>query len=201
MEMRCGERDCNGECNEAMITMASEVLAMGELLVYPTETLYGLGADASRPGCVEKVRELKGSPAEQGISVAYTDVEQAATVLGELPDMAWELAKEFTPGPLTLVVEMGGRTEGIRIPDHPFARKLIRELGPITSTSANLHGCPSPREMKTAREQLGNEVKLYIDCGTCRVGEGSTVVKVTDVLEILREGAIGREELGEYLEY
>ncbi|GEM_PF-1133384 len=197
MEIKCSEKECTGRCEKAIITMANEILSMGELIVYPTETLYGLGADASEPGCIDKVRRVKGSPPDQGISTAYLSMEHASEYLEDIPGSAWKLADEFTPGPLTMVIEVEDRTEGIRIPSQPLARKIIEDFGPITSTSANKHGAPPPVDISTAKTQLGGEVKLYLNCGRCSVGEGSTVVRVDDSIEIIREGAISAEELGD----
>ncbi|MFO8109590.1 MAG: Sua5/YciO/YrdC/YwlC family protein [Thermoplasmata archaeon] len=144
MEIKCSEKECSKDCEEGIVSMANEVLDMGELIVYPTETLYGLGADATKSECIRKVRMVKGSPLDQGISTAYLDMEHAAEYLKEIPDIGWELGKRFTPGPLTIVLEIDGRTEGIRIPDQPLARKIIEDFGPITATSANRHGFVSP---------------------------------------------------------
>ncbi len=197
MEIKCSEEECKGKNIESIITMVKEVLEMGELIVYPTETLYGLGTDATRPDLIDKVRNVKGTPTEQGISIAYLDIEHAAEFLGDIPELAWELAEKFTPGPLTTVIEKDGKTEGIRIPNQPLTRKIIEDFGPITATSANKHGAPSSIDISTAKTQLGDDVLLYLNCGVCKIGQGTTVVKVDERVELLREGAISKEELGD----
>ncbi len=197
MEIKCSKEECKGKNIENILTMVNEVLSMGELIVYPTETLYGLGVDATKPELIDKVRDIKGTPRGQGISIAYLDIEHAVEYLGDIPELAWDLAKRFTPGPLTIVIEKEGKTEGIRIPNHPLTRQIIEDFGPITSTSANKHGAPSPIDTSTAKTQLGDDVRLYLNCGKCEIGKGTTVVKVDDRVEILREGSISKEELGD----
>ncbi len=174
----------------------NEVLKNGECIVYPTETLYGLGGDPFREGMMDKIKEIKDAPSDKKISIAYKSLEHASEFV-DLPELAWDLGKEFLPGPLTLVVETSKGTEGIRIPDHPLAQAIIDDFGPITSTSANIHGRPAPREIKTAKIQLDGRVKLYVNCGRCRYGKGSTVVKIDDDIEVLREGVISEEEIGD----
>lgn len=192
------KKKCDGMCPEGIITLATEVLNQGELIVYPTETLYGIGGKAHDLAIEEKILKAKKSPPDKKISVAYNDLEQAGEYLEmELPDHAWELEKHFLPGPLTIVIETDAATDGIRIPDHPIPQKIIEKFGPITSTSANTHGMQDPVSIESARFYLDAEVKLYIDCGPCEYGMGSTVVKVGEELEILREGAIEEKEIGE----
>ncbi|MFO8110866.1 MAG: Sua5/YciO/YrdC/YwlC family protein, partial [Thermoplasmata archaeon] len=110
------------------------------------------------------------------------------------------LGKRFTPGPLTIVLEIDGRTEGIRIPDQPLARKIIEDFGPITATSANRHGFVSPVDVETAKTQLGDDVRLYLNCGRCILGGGTTVVKIDRGVEIIREGVIKAADLGDVVD-
>lgn len=192
------KKKCDGDCPEGIVTLAVEVLSQGELIVYPTETLYGIGGKSHDMVVEEKIIEAKSSPPDKKISTAYTDLKHAAEYLEmELPDLAWEMEKHFLPGPLTLIIESGNVTEGIRVPDHPIPQKIIEKFGPITSTSANIHGMEDPVDIENARFQLDAAVKLYIDCGPCQYGEGSTVVKVGDDVEVLREGAVKEKEIGE----
>ncbi len=196
MEFKCEKSDFDENCSTYLISTINEVLKNGELIVYPTETLYGLGIDPFREGALDKIRNVKEAPPDKKISIAYYSLEHASEFL-DIPDLAWELGEHFLPGPLTIVIDTPEGTEGIRVPDHPLAQAIIKDFGPITSTSANIHGRPAPMEIKTAKIQLGGKVKLYINTGKCRYGKGSTVVKVGEDIQILREGNISKEEIGD----
>lgn len=196
MEIECDKKECDGDCPGMMVKMADEILSMGELIVYPTETLYGLGGDALDIATVDKIRKVKQAPEDKKISVAYNSLEHASNFI-DIPELAWNIEEEFLPGPLTLVVERGNSSEGIRIPDHPVAQKIIERFGPITSTSANLHGMADPIEKEDSKMQLGDDVRLYIDCGRGEYNTGTTVIKVDEEIELLREGVISMEEITE----
>ncbi len=196
MEFKCEEEGCNEDCSRYLISTVNEVLKNGECIVYPTETLYGLGGDPLKEGMMDKLRDIKEAPPDKKISIAYTSLDHASEFV-DLPELAWKIGEEFLPGPLTLVVETQDGTEGIRVPDHPLTQAIIEDFGPITSTSANIHGRPAPKEIKTAKIQLGSKVKLYVNCGPSEYGEGSTVIKVGDEIEILREGIISKEKIGD----
>lgn len=199
MEFRCEKKECDGDCSPYLLSTVNEVLSNGELIVYPTETLYGIGADPSMDGIEEKIITAKEAPSDKKISTAYLDLNHASEYV-EIPDPTWDLGEEFLPGPLCIVVETSEGTEGIRVPDHPLAQRIIEDYGPITSTSANIHGRPEPVEVETVKIQLRGRIKLYLDCGPCEYGRGSTVVKVTEKdFEILREGPISKEEIGDVL--
>lgn len=200
MEISCEKKECDGDCPPGIPITAKEVLSMGELIVYPTETLYGLGGDASDPDVIGRVKKVKNSPLDKKISVSYRSLDHASGYM-DLPEEAWALGEEFLPGPLTLIVGNNDWTEGVRIPDHPVARTIIDEFGPITATSANIHDMKPPVEMETAKLQLGEEnVGLFIDCGPCEYGQGSTVIRLGEEIKILREGVISAEEIGEILD-
>ncbi len=199
MEVECDKKECDGDCPESIFYLAEEVLLNGELIVYPTETLYGLGGDAFDVLVLDEIRKVKEAPPDKKISTAYTSLQQASSYL-DIPDLAWELGEHFLPGPLTIVLKKDGDTHGIRVPDHPVAQKIVEKFGPITSTSANIHGKPDPIDMETAKTQLGNKVKLYINCGECKYKEGTTVLLIDDGdIEILRKGAISLETIGDKL--
>ncbi len=195
MEFKCEEEDSESY-SPYLISTINEVLKNGELIVYPTETLYGLGGDVLKEGMMDKIRRVKEAPPDKKISIAYSDLEHASEYV-DLPDLAWDIGEEFLPGPLTLVVETPQGTEGIRIPDHPLAQEIIDDFGPITSTSANVHGRPDPLEVQTSKIQLDDKVKLYVNCGRCKLGQGSTVVKVGENIEVQREGVISKEKIGD----
>jgi len=196
MEFKCEKDECDESCSPYIISTVNEVLNNGECIVYPTETLYGLGGDPFKEGMLEKIKDIKEAPYDKKISIAYSSLDHASQFV-DLPELAWEIEREFLPGPLTLVVETSEGTEGIRVPDHPLAQKIIDDFGPITSTSANIHGRPAPMEIKTAKIQLDRKVKLYVNCGRCKYGEGSTVIKIDEGIEVLREGVISRKDIGD----
>jgi len=193
-----------------VITEAASVIRAGGLVVYPTETVYGLGADASSNKAVEKIFELKGRKAEKPIPIAVNSIDMARQI-AELTPAAEVLFKKFLPGPLMIIVKVkpnvsrlitaGTGKVGLRVPNHPVALKLIDFVGgPITSTSANLSGKPAPLTVKEALEQLGKNVDIALDAGKCKLGVPSTVVDATTrKLKILRKGPISEEKIKKLL--
>lgn len=184
---------------------AGKAIEAGELVVYPTETVYGLGADATSDEAVAEVFKAKSRPLEEPVSVAVDSLSMAYRV-GKLDHRAEEIIQELMPGPLTVVVEERPLTSdlltagtgriGIRIPDHPTALGLVKYLGrPITSTSANLSGHSNPFEVGDALNQLGEEVSLALDSGECSGKEPSTVVDLAGEIDVLREGPISESRI------
>ncbi|TAL47297.1 threonylcarbamoyl-AMP synthase [archaeon] len=186
------------------IEKAAQVLEIGGIVVYPTETLYGLGANALDENAVRLVFEIKGRDKSKPSSVAFRNLEQARKFLAVTP-LAEKLAKKFLPGPLTIILNskfefqefLGGSKVSMRIPDHPVAQALLKRVKfPITATSANLSGGKNPVEAIDAIEQIGGSVDLVLDAGKCKLGKPSTVVDVSEgELKIIREGAIPKEKL------
>jgi len=189
------------------IRTAAEVIRRGELVVFPTETVYGLAADALNEAAVRLVFEAKGRDQTRALPVQIAGVEQLSRVASDIPAGALALAARFWPGPLTLVLPKsdavpdiltgGGKTIGVRVPDHPVALALLRELDtPIVATSANVSGRSAPRSAGCAIRGFGNLVSIALDAGECRIGVPSTVVDLTvKPPSIVRQGAIGREEI------
>lgn len=177
------------------------MLRRGEVVAFPTETVYGLGVNALDAGAVQKVYELKGRPATSPLIVHVDSIEMARTLLTEWPSLAEELARKHWPGPLTMVlpkralipdiVTAGLQTVGIRVPSHPIALELIREAGiPLAAPSANKFTGVSPTTAEHVREAFGDAVPV-IDGGPCTVGIESTVVAVEgSALTLLRLGMI-----------
>ena len=172
----------------------------GKLIVYPTETLYGLGANALDPNAVKRVFMAKNRPFDMPLSVAVSDTRMLDQV-AILDQTSKTLARKFMPGPITLlltkkpvipdIVTAASDEVGIRMPDHPLALKLIGSFGPITSTSANLHSKPDPIMIAGSVKDLGKAVDYYIDCGKSKLGIHSTIVAVREgEIEIIRQGAI-----------
>lgn len=193
------------------IKQAAEVLRRGGLVAFPTETVYGLGADASNDQALRAVFRVKGRPGSHPLIIHLHSVEQVGEWAVAVPPAAFELGRRFWPGPLTLIlrraaavskIATGGQdTVGLRVPDHPVALSLLQAFrGGIAAPSANRFGRVSPTSAEHVRRDLGDEVDLILDGGTCRVGVESTIVDFTSRRPvILRPGGVSRERLEESL--
>lgn len=191
----------------AAVKRAAELLRAGELVALPTETVYGLAANALDTTAVAKIFEAKGRPAHNPIIVHVASVEMAARCVRHWPAVADKLAKSFWPGPLSMVlprakeipdiVTAGGRTVGVRWPSHPFIQAVIRECGfPLAAPSANLANQVSPTNAGHVRKQLGEKLRLIVDGGQSQVGIESTVIDLTtEPPTVLRPGMIHEESL------
>ena len=179
---------------------ATAAIAQGAAVVYPTETVYGLGADATDADAVRQVFEIKGRPRSKPLSVGFADREMLATTL-TLTDHETAFCDRFLPGPVTLLIDRdgafpdilvgGGDTVGIRIPDNAVARELARRAGPITATSANESGSPSVRRVDALAASITDAVGAVVDTGETPGGE-STVVNASTG-EIHRRGPLAAE--------
>ncbi len=183
------------------IRKAIKLLKQGELIVYPTDTLYGLGADIFNEEAIKKVYEVKKRPFDLPLSIAIASVDEI-NEYAYMNEIAYKIAREFLPGAITIILKkrkvipdiIAKEKIGIRIPANEIALKIAKEL-PITATSANIHGKNPPKEIKEAKEQLGNKIALYIDGGKLP-GKPSTIVDVSEgKIKIIREGAIRRGEI------
>lgn len=195
---------------ERQIKEAANIIKTGGLVIYPTETVYGLGANPKNRIAVLKVFGAKNRPLDNPLSVAVKNLNQADEIV-YLNKSVKKIAKAFLPGPLTIVLrkkallpkELTGGLDkvGIRIPNHPVALRLVELAGPITATSANLSGHPAPKTADDAKEQLGDKVDFVLDAGICGSGQPSTVVdlSVEDKFEILREGNISKKMIEDVL--
>ena len=189
-----------------LLERAVEALRRGGLVAYPTDTVYGLAALPTDDEAVRRLFEAKKRPLDQSTPLLIASPADLALVAGEVPEVARRLMHAFWPGALTIVLPKAlrfhskaivGDSVGVRVPDHPVPRELVRLLGaPITGTSANVSGEPEPVTADDVRAQLGDAVDLVIDGGRCAGGRPSTVVDCTVAPpRIVREGAISREEL------
>ena len=188
------------------IRKAAQILRSGGLVVFPTETVYGLGANALDAKAVGKIFALKGRPATSPLIVHVASIEQARELAAEWPEEAEQLAREYWPGPLTLVVPKkpiipdevtaGLPTVGLRMPRHLVALELLRAAQvPIAAPSANRFTQLSPTTAQHVREAFGEETPFLLEGGPCEVGLESTVIAVTkDGLEVLRPGMAFVEE-------
>lgn len=182
-------------------------MSAGELVVYPTETFYGIGADARSPAALARIFALKGRDPNNPIALIAADTTSAFALACEIPALARRLADAFWPGPLTLVLPAAQGLHpalvgpdggvGVRVSPHPQARSLASGLGrPLTATSANLSGRPPAATLAAARAELGDRVEVYLDGGTLAGGAPSTVVAVNSGgCRIIRAGAISAREL------
>jgi L-threonylcarbamoyladenylate synthase len=189
------------------IDEAAGVLRAGGLVALPTETVYGLGANAEDPAAVARVFQAKGRPPTHPLIVHLAGAEQLADWVADLPDTARLLAERFWPGPLTLVLRRGSRvpleatggleTVAVRVPDHPVALALLSAFGGgVAAPSANRFGSVSPTTAQHVRAELGDAVDYVLDGGPCTVGVESTIVDATgDTPSILRPGGVTREAL------
>lgn len=171
------------------VEAAARLLRAGGVVAFPTETVYGLGGDASNPEAVRRIFAIKGRPADHPLIVHIAHAAQLDHWAREVPDQARCLAERFWPGPLTLIlprcahvpdVVTGGQDSvGLRVPDHPLALELLRAVGPeqgLAAPSANRFGRVSPTRAQHVREELGEAVDMVLDGGPCRVGLESTIV-------------------------
>ena len=194
------------------IEHAAEIIKNSGLVIYPTDTVYGLGADAFDRQAVLRVFEAKQRRLDKPISIAVASVEQAREVV-EWNNAANVIAKKFFPGPLTIILKKkakfpdeltaGEDKIGIRIPNHPVALELIKLVGnPITTTSANISGQPDPRTAEEAVKQIGKKVDFVLDAGKCKIGEPSTVIDLTaGKVEIIRKGSLSKATIEEVLSF
>jgi len=197
------------EPERIIIRKAAEIIKKGGLVAFPTETVYGLGADALNPAAVRRIYAAKGRPADNPLIVHVADKDQICGLAKELPKNAKDLIRKFFPGPLTIILEKsdvvphettaGLNTVAIRMPSHRIALALIKESGtPIAAPSANKAGRPSPTRAQHVLEDLNGKVDLIIDGGATEVGLESTVVDLTvKPPQILRPGGITVEMLRE----
>ncbi len=200
---------------QSQIERGIEVLKSGGVIAFPTDTVYGLGADAFNAGAVDRIYDIKGRPRDRQFPLLIADIGSLVMLAGEIPETARFLAGRFWPGGLTMVFPVApslpahlaaGPGIAVRIPDHPVCLALIRGLGkPVIGTSANPSGQQAALAAVDVRQQLASKVDLIIDGGRCPGGKESTVVDVTGKAPvILREGILPAHEIErayeEYLE-
>lgn len=190
---------------------AAELLRAGQLVCFPTETVYGLGGDAGSSEAVKRIFAAKGRPAEHPLIVHLARLEQLPSWAIDVPESAFALGERFWPGPLTIVLKRGSgvplevtggqETVAVRVPAHPVARRLLEEFGgAVAAPSANRFGRISPTLPEHAADELGDRVELVLDGGAAPVGVESTIVDLSGAFpRLLRPGAVSREQLAEVL--
>lgn len=189
------------------IQAAADMLRAGDVVAFPTETVYGLGADATNESAVRKIFEAKGRPQDNPLIAHVASVEQLKELVTFIPDYVYKLMEAFSPGPLTYIlpaneycaqnVKAGLSTIGVRIPSHPVALALLQAAGkPVAAPSANVSGKPSPTAASHVYDDLNGRISGLIDGGQTGVGLESTVIDCTgEIPVILRPGGITREQL------
>ena len=196
------------KCEEAVLA-AAEDIAAGRLIVYPTETVYGIGADIYNESAIKNLYVAKNRPFDMALSVAVYDramIDRIAVI----NENAEKLIQEFLPGPLTIIIQKRSDVPdlvtassdkvGIRIPDHPVAREIARLAGPIVATSANTHSKPDAVNIGMAQDAFGDQVSVYVDAGPSTGGKPSTIVWIKNKeYEIVRQGEITAEMIEEVL--
>ena len=198
--------------DEAAIAAGARALAAGDLVAFPTETVYGLGANALSPQAVSRVFAAKGRPPDHPLICHVADAGGLAPLVAEVSPDARALAQAFWPGPLTIILPRsqavpdavtGGRdTVAVRVPDHPLALALLEQFGgPVAAPSANRFGRPSPTRAGDVVTELGDAVTVVLDGGPCAIGIESTVLDLTtEPPQVLRPGGISAEAIAAVIE-
>ncbi len=196
------------DCSEQQLEIAAKMIRDGFVVGIPTETVYGLGADASNDEAVRAIFRAKGRPADNPLIVHLSDFSHASEYTHDIPELAYRLAERFCPGPLTIVLPKNNRipyvtsggldTVGIRVPSHPVMHRLIEMSGcPIAAPSANSSGYPSPTCAEHVLKDMNGKIPAVINGGQSELGVESTVIAVEngDSVRILRPGCITKEML------
>lgn len=206
------EKVDSGHIDTDVMEQAGKLIAEGELVAFPTETVYGLGGDALDPDASRKIYAAKGRPSDNPLIVHIADFDDMKRVAREVPEQAKKLADAFWPGPLTMIVwksdavpeaTTGGmQTVAVRMPNHPVALELIRRSGClIAAPSANTSGRPSPTEAQHVAEDLSGKIAMILDGGPVGIGIESTIIDLTEEKPmILRPGYITPEMLSQVLQ-
>ena len=210
-ELNTPQSSDNDAFMQQQITKAVDTLNNGLLVSLPTETVYGLGADAENDTALKSIFSAKGRPADHPLIIHIADAAMMTRYATDIPAIAWQLAEAFWPGPLTLIlprsqhvsdlVSGGQNTVGLRVPAHPLALTLLQAFGRgIAAPSANRFGRISPTTADHVRNELGESVNMILDGGPCGVGLESTILDLTsDAPQVLRPGGITAEMLAQVL--
>ena len=202
--------DKNSE--EIILTRAAEIVAHGGIIAYPTETFYGLGADATNEKAIQKIFAIKGRNFKNPISLIIGQTDNIYPLVQDVPQTAQKLMAAFWPGALTIIflatdkvsslLTAGSGKIGLHVSSHPGARGIVQKLKrPLTATSANLSGAPECVSASDVASQLGDKIDAIIDLGDTPGIKGSTIIDVTCTPPvILREGAISRQTIEKYID-
>jgi L-threonylcarbamoyladenylate synthase len=198
---------------EKILTRAVEILVDGGIIAYPTETFYGLGADATNLKAIEKIFSVKGRDFKNPISLIIGKSDDIYPLVKNVPEPARKLMAAFWPGALTIVfsasdkvsplLTVGSGKIGLRVSSHPGAQRIVQKLKrPLTATSANLSGAPECTQASEVADQIGDKIDAIVDLGNTMGTIGSTIIDVTcDPPVILREGTINRKTIEKYINH
>lgn len=190
------------ENKEEKIIKIGKALKEGKIVVFPTETVYGIGVNGLNKEAVKKLYEVKERPLDKPISLLVSDFEMIEKVAKNISELEYKIMKKYFPGPMTIVLDKKdivpdevtakGSTVGIRMPDSEDILKIIKEAGvPIATPSANISGRPSGTNIEMIKNDFGDKVDIYVDGGESKIGIPSTIVKVEDnEIKVLRQGSI-----------
>lgn len=192
-----------------MLEQAAELIKQGKIVVFPTETVYGIGTNGLEEQAVKRLYEVKQRPLNKPISLLVANMEMVNLIAKDITEVEYRIMEKFFPGPLTIIlkkkdivpdiVTTGKDTVGVRMPSEEIARKLVEIAGvPIAAPSANITGEPSGTNLQEIKKQFENNVDFYIDGGNCEIGVSSTIVQVVDGKpQILRQGSITLEQINQ----
>jgi L-threonylcarbamoyladenylate synthase len=183
------------------IIEAAQNIKQGKIVLFPTETVYGVGCNPFNSKAIEKIYQTKGRSFDKPLQILIGSLEQVELFAKDISETAKKLMQNHWPGPLTLVfnkkenvldtLTAGLQSVGLRFPDHPTILELIKHTGPIAATSANISGQPAPKTLEEAKAQIGDKVDFILQGDETRLGQASTVINVTqDPPKVLREGPI-----------
>ena len=201
------ENNQNADRLKIDLIKPAQIIKQGGIVVFPTETVYGIGTNGLDEKAIEKLYKIKQRPINKPIILLVSDIKMIENLAKDITSIEYKIMKEFFPGPLTIILKKekivpnnltaNTDTIGIRIPDNEIARKLIEYSNvPIATTSANISDKPSGIEIKNIRKDFGDKVDMYIDGGKSKLGIGSTIIKVKDgEPHILRHGSITKEQI------
>lgn len=203
--------DCRNEIDYKKLQEVADIIKQGGIVVFPTETVYGIGTNGLDSKAITQLYEVKQRPLNKPISLLVSSLKMIEAVTENISDMEYKLMEAFFPGPLTIILKKNkvvpdnltnnADTVGIRMPDNIIARKLIEYANvPIATPSANISGRSSGTNIQDIIKDFGDKVDYYIDGGPSELGIGSTIVKIEDNKPlILREGSIGEEQILEVI--
>jgi len=190
-----------------MLNKAAELIKQGKIVVFPTETVYGIGTNGLDEQAVKRLYEIKQRPLNKPISLLVSNMEMVNQIAKDITEIEYKIMEKFFPGPLTIIlkkkalvpdiVTAGQDTVGVRMPRGEVAKKLVEIAGvPIAAPSANITGEPSGTNLQEIKKQFNGNVDYFIDGGNSELGLASTIVKVVDgKLQILRQGSITLEQI------
>ena len=208
----CNYLDCRNEIDDKKLQEVANIIRQGGIVVFPTETVYGIGTNGLDSKSISKLYHVKQRPLNKPISLLVSSLEMVKVVTENISDMEYKLMERFFPGPLTIILKKNKAvpnnltnntdTVGIRLPDNIIARKLIEYANvPIATPSANISGRSSGTNIQDIIKDFGDKVDYYIDGGPSKLGIGSTIVKIEDNKPlILREGSISKEQINIYID-